>query len=379
MANDYYGTLGVARDATPEEIKRAYRKLARELHPDVNPDEVTQERFKEVTAAYEVLSDPEKRQMYDLGADPLSSGGAGFASEFGFSDIMDAFFGTTSRGPRTRVRRGQDALIRVQVDLVEAAFGTTRDITVDTAVGCPTCDGEGTAEGTQVVTCSMCHGRGEVQSVQRSFLGQVMTARPCPQCQGYGSLVPHPCPECSGDGRVRTRRTLTVRIPAGVDSGTRIQLTGEGEVGQGGGPPGDLFVELAVAVHPVFIRRGDDLHCSVSVPMSAAALGAALDLEMIDKAEGGEGFDSVAIDIEPGTQSGTVIRLRARGVPHIRGAGRGDLHVHVDVETPTDIDERQRELLVELAALRGEERPAVRGHEDQHGLFSRLRDAFTGR
>ena len=156
-------------------------------------------------------------------------------------------------------------------------------------------------------------------------------------------------------------------------------MTGEGEVGQGGGPPGDLFVELAVAVHPVFIRRGDDLHCSVSVPMSAAALGAALDLEMIDKAEGGEGFDSVAIDIEPGTQSGTVIRLRARGVPHIRGAGRGDLHVHVDVETPTDIDERQRELLVELAALRGEERPAVRGHEDQHGLFSRLRDAFTGR
>ena len=378
MANDYYRTLGVARDATPEEIKRAYRKLARELHPDVNPDRVTQERFKEVTAAYEVLSDPEKRQMYDLGADPRSSGGAGgFAADFGFSDIMDAFFGSTPRGPRTRVRRGQDALIRVQVDLVEAAFGTTRDITVETAVGCPTCHGEGAAEGTQVVTCSMCHGRGEIQSVQRSFLGQVMTARPCPQCQGYGSLVPHPCPECSGDGRVRTRRTLTVKIPAGVDSGTRIQLTGEGEVGQGGGPPGDLFVELAVAVHPVFIRRGDDLHCSVSVPMSAAALGSSLDLETIDKAEGG--FATVAIDIEPGTQSGTVIRMRARGVPHIRGSGRGDLHVHVDVETPIDIDDQQRELLVELASLRGEERPAVRGHEDQHGLFSRLRDAFTGR
>ena len=380
MANDYYDTLGVSRDATPEEIKRAYRKLARELHPDVNPDAETLGRFKEVTAAYEVLSDAGRRQMYDLGADPLSSGGGGgFAADFGFGDIMDAFFGTTQRGPRSRVHRGSDALIRLQVDLVEAAFGTTRDITVDTAVTCHTCQGEGAAQGTEVVTCPMCHGRGEVKSVQRSFLGQVMTARPCPQCQGYGSLVPHPCLECSGEGRVRTRRTLTVKIPAGVETGTRIQLTGEGEVGQGGGPAGDLFVELTVTVHPVFLRRGDDLHCSVSVPMTAAALGTSLDLETIDPAEDGEGFATVPIDIDPGTQAGTVIRLRARGVPHLRGAGRGDLHVHVDVETPRDLDERARELLAELAAVRSEERPAVRGHDDRHGLFSRLRDAFTGR
>ncbi len=380
VANDYYGILGVGRDATPEEIKRAYRKLARELHPDVNPDAATQERFKEVTAAYEVLSDPEKRQMFDLGGDPLGSSGAGgFSGDFGFGDIMDAFFGTTARGPRSRIRRGQDALIRLQIDLVEAAFGTTRDITVDTAVTCPTCTGEGTAEGTQVVACTMCHGRGEVQSVQRSFLGQVMTARPCPQCQGYGSLVPHPCPECSGDGRVRTRRTLTVKIPAGVDAGTRIQLTGESEVGQGGGPAGDLFVELAVTTHPIFIRRGDDLHCNVSVPMTAAALGSSLDLETIDVSEDGDGFAIVAVDVEPGTQSGTVIRMKARGIPHLRGAGRGDLHVHIDVETPTELDDVQRQILVDFAAMRGEERPAVRGHDDQHGLFSRLRDAFTGR
>ena len=226
MAADYYDVLGVARDATPEEIKRAYRKLARELHPDVNPDEATQDRFKDVTAAYEVLSDPEKRQMYDLGG---SAGPSGFGN-FGFGDIMDAFFGGQSRGPRQRMSRGKDAMIRLQVDLQEATFGGTRDIAVDTAVVCGDCSGAGTAPNTDVVPCTMCQGRGEIQSVQRSFLGQVMTSRPCPQCQGYGTLIPHPCPECSGDGRVRTRRTLTVKIPPGVETGTRIQLRGEGEI-----------------------------------------------------------------------------------------------------------------------------------------------------
>ncbi len=375
MANDYYGTLSVANDATPEEIKRAYRKLARELHPDVNPDPATQDRFKDVTAAYEVLSDPEKRQMYDLGGDPRGGGGgpgAGFGQGFGFGDIMDAFFGTQSRGPRPRANRGKDALIRMQVTLAEATFGSTRELTVDTAIACTVCAGAGTAEGTSVVTCTMCQGRGEVQSVQRSFLGQVMTARPCPQCQGFGTLIPHPCPECAGEGRVRTRRTITVKIPPGVDTGTRIQLTGEGEVGQGGGPSGDLYLEIVEAAHEVFTRQGDDLHCTVSLPMTAAALGTTIVLESLDGTE--------SIDLRAGTQSGYVHTLRQKGVAHLRGSGRGDLHVHIDVVTPTKLDERQTALLRELATLRDEERPAgavQTASNNNGGLFSRLKDAFN--
>ncbi|HEY5134777.1 MAG TPA: molecular chaperone DnaJ [Candidatus Nanopelagicales bacterium] len=374
MASDLYAVLGVSHDATGEEIKRAYRKLARELHPDVNPDPAIQDRFKEVTAAYEVLSDPDKRQMYDLGGDPRGGpGGAGFGQGFGFGDIMDAFFGTQSRGPRPRSGRGKDALIRLQVTLAEATFGATREITVDTAIACDECAGAGTAPGSQVVTCTMCQGRGEVQSVQRSFLGQVMTARPCPQCQGFGTLIPHPCPECSGEGRVRTRRTITVKIPPGVDTGTRIQLTGEGEVGPGAGPSGDLFLEIVETPHEVFSRQGDDLHCTITLPMTAAALGTSIDLETLDGPE--------TIDIKPGTQSGQTVTLRQKGVAHLRATGRGDLHVHVDVVTPTKLDPRQEELLRELAALRKEEsKPGtVQGnHMSQGGgLFSRLRDAFN--
>ncbi|TAK68939.1 MAG: molecular chaperone DnaJ [Actinomycetota bacterium] len=374
MATDYYAVLGVARDAAPDEIKRAYRRLARELHPDVNPDPATQDRFKEVTAAYEVLSDPEKRQVYDLGGDPRAAGG-GFgpgAGAFGFGDIMDAFFGGAgTRGPRPRTRRGQDALIRLDVELADAAFGSVRELTIDTAVGCPSCHGAGTSPGTEVVTCTMCRGRGEVQSVQRSFLGQVMTARPCPQCQGFGTLIPHPCPECAGDGRVRTRRTLSVKVPPGVETGVRIQLTGEGEVGPGGGPPGDLYVEIVQLDHPVFSRSGDDLHATVTVPMTAAALGHTLELQTLDGAE--------QVELRPGTQSASVITLRGKGVPHLRGSGRGDLHVHVDVQTPQRLDARQEELLRELAALRGEESPSGDLSNGQHGLFARLRDAFTGK
>ncbi|NUU22884.1 MAG: molecular chaperone DnaJ [Streptomycetaceae bacterium] len=375
MTTDYYEVLGVRRDATPEEIKKAFRRLARELHPDVNPDPKTQERFKEINAAYEVLSDPQKRQMYDLGGDPLGGAqgaGGGFGAGFGFSDIMDAFFGQASqRGPRSRTRRGQDAMIRIEVQLEEAAFGTTREIQVDTAVTCNTCNGEGAAPGTTAQTCDMCRGRGEVSQVTRSFLGQVMTSRPCPQCQGFGTVVPSPCPECAGDGRVRARRTLTVKIPAGVDSGTRIQLAGEGEVGPGGGPAGDLYVEIAEVAHPTFQRRGDDLHCTVTIPMTAAALGTKVPLETLD--------GLAEIDIRPGTQSGQSIPLHGRGITHLRGGGRGDLIVHVEVQTPTKLDPEQEELLRRLAKLRAEERPQGQFSPGQQGLFSRLKDAFNGR
>jgi len=372
---DYYAVLGVSRDASPEEIKRAYRQLARELHPDVNPDPAMQERFKEVTAAYEVLSDPEKRQLFDLGGDPLrQGGGAGPGFGFDFGDIMDAFFGQQQRGPRPRVARGQDALIRMQIPLREAVFGTTREVQVDTAVTCGLCTGAGTAAHTSVETCPMCRGRGEIQSVQRSFLGQVMTARPCPQCQGFGTTIPHPCPECNGDGRVRTRRTLMVKIPAGVDTGTRIQLAGEGEVGMGGGPAADLYVDIVVPDDEVFERRGDDLHRTLVIPMTAAALGTSIELETLDGSE--------PLEIRAGTQSGFVHTMRARGVPRLRGTGRGDLHVHVEVRTPTKLDARQEELLRELADLRGETELSGAALPDEPGtgkLFSRLRDAFTGR
>ncbi len=373
MATDLYDMLGVGRDASQDEIKRAYRRLARELHPDVNPDPATQERFKEVTAAYEVLSDPAKRERYDLGVDPFGNGGFGSgAPGFGFGDIMDAFFGgAATRGPRQRRRRGQDALIRIEIELAEAAFGSTRDLQVDTAVVCPSCSGGGTAPGTAPTTCEMCHGRGDIQHVQRSFLGQVMTSRPCPQCGGFGTVIKDPCPECSGDGRVRTRRSLDIRIPAGVDTGTRIQLTGEGEVGPGGGPPGDLYVEVLEKPHPLFVRRGDDLHATVPVPMTAAALGSVVELETLDGVE--------TVDIRPGTQSGQEIPLRGKGVGHLRAGGRGDLYVHVEVETPTKLDEEQEELLRQLAALRGEERPVGQFAPGQQSLFSRLRDAFNGR
>jgi len=376
MAVDYYATLGVRRDATPEEIKKAYRRLARELHPDINPDPQVQDRFKQVTAAYEVLSDPAKREVHDLGGDPLSAsgGGAGAGSPFGFGglgDIMDAFFGGTgaSRGPRSRIRQGADALIRVELDLAETAFGTTTELELDTAVVCATCTGSGTAAGTHPDTCSTCRGRGEVSSVQRSFLGQVMTSRPCPRCGGLGTLITHRCAACGGDGRVRSRRTTSVKIPAGIEHGMRLRLTGEGEVGPGGGPAGDLYVEVVERDHPVFTRDGDDLHSRVTLPMSAAALGTTLTLDTLDGQE--------EIDIRPGTQSGHVIPLRARGVPHLRGTGRGDLHVHVEVRTPTKLDDEQERLIRELAGLRGEEQSQARAGDGS--LFSRLREAFQGR
>ena len=375
---NYYAILGVSRTSSADEIKKAYRRLARELHPDLNPSAEAQERFKEVTAAYEVLSDPQKREMVDLGGDPLASGGAaGAGGPFGgFADIMDAFFGGATagagRGPRSRIRPGADALVHVELDLAEAAFGTTREIPLDTALVCKTCQGAGTAAGTHPETCQTCGGRGEVQSVQRSFIGQLVTSRPCPECRGVGTRIRHPCPDCAGEGRVRARRTVTVKVPPGVEDGMRLRLSGEGEVGPGGGPPGDLYVEIRERRHPVFTREGDDLHCEVALPMTAAALGTTVSLETLDGPE--------TLTVQPGTQSGSVLTLRARGVPHLsRGVGRGDLHVHLDVETPDELDAEQQRLLRELAALRGEEKPeftvsTLTGNGG--GLFSRLRDAF---
>jgi molecular chaperone DnaJ len=376
MATDYYGVLGLARGATDSEIKKAYRRLARDLHPDVNPDAEAKDRFQEVSRAYEALTDPEKRRIVDLGGDPFDSGagggggfgGAGFG---GLGDIMDAFFGGgAARGPRSRTRAGRDALIPVELELDETVFGTTKEITVDTAVLCDGCSGAGTAPGTHPTTCVTCSGRGEVQSVQRGFLGQVVSTRPCPTCSGTGQVIPEPCPKCAGDGRIRARRTISVKVPAGVEDGMRIRLTGHGEVGPGGGPAGDLYVEVHEIPHPVFTRDGEDLHCRVTLPMTSAALGTTLSLKTLDGEED--------LDIKPGTQSGSVLTLRAHGAPRLRATGRGNLVVHVEVQTPMRLDAEQEKLLRELAALRGEDQPESH-REAQGGLFSRVRDAFKER
>lgn len=376
MAQDFYQLLGVSRDADADTIKRAYRKLARELHPDVSDAPNAADRFKEVSMAYEVLSDPNKRRTYDRGGNPLGGGGGGFGQGFSFDDIMDAFFGQSGqRGPRPRTQRGQDALLRMTLQLAEAAFGVTREIKVDTAVVCDRCSGSGSAGGAPL-TCSMCHGQGSIQQVQRSLLGDIRTARPCPTCQAYGTVITDPCPECAGDGRVRARRSLMITVPPGVDHGTRIQLVGEGEVGPGGGTPGDLYVEIRVERHAVFTRTGDTLECQVTIPMTAAALGTTLDLPTLEADLGElEGPSSVNIDIPEGIQSGQSVVVRGAGVPR-RVGSRGDLVVTVVVETPGRLDDAQRDLLRQLAAARDEERTEARLGATHRSVFGRIKDAF---
>jgi len=379
VARDYYGLLGVSRNASDADIKRAYRKLARELHPDINPDEG--ERFKEISTAYEVLSDPEKRRIVDLGGDPLASagaGGGGFAGFGGLGDVFEAFFGGGggSRGPVGRVRPGSDSLLRMRLTLSDCATGVTKQVTVDTAVLCDLCQGRGTHGNSTPVTCDICGGRGEVQSVQRSLLGQIMTSRPCPTCAGVGEVIPNPCQRCGGDGRIRARREISVKIPAGVADGMRVRLAAQGEVGPGGGPAGDLYVEVHEQPHDFFVRDGDDLHCTITVPMVDAALGATVSVEDILNGP-------IEIAIAAGTQPGAVSTLRGHGMPRLRSEARGDLHAHIEVTVPTKLDARTQELFTE-ARSRSTERAAVKTTrvtttQAGGGLFSRLRETFTGR
>jgi molecular chaperone DnaJ len=381
VARDYYGLLGVSKGATDTDIKKAYRKLARELHPDVNPDEGAQARFKEISVAYEVLSDPEKRRIVDLGGDPMESAGAssgnGFAGFGGLGDVFEAFFGGGggSRGPIGRVRPGSDSLLRMRMDLSECATGVTKQVTVDTAILCDLCQGRGTHGNTTAVTCDTCGGHGEVQSVQRSLLGQVMTSRPCPVCGGVGEVIPDPCHRCGGDGRVRARREVSVKIPAGVGEGMRVRLAAQGEVGPGGGSAGDLYVEVHEQPHDIFIRDGDDLHCTVSVPMVDAALGTSVSVDaIIDGA--------TQITIAAGTQPGSVVTLRGHGMPHLRSGVRGNLHAHVEVVVPSRLDTNDTELLRQLKEHRVRDAAEVKSTHATSaggGLFNRLRETFTGR
>ena len=326
---DHYETLGVARDASADDIKKAYRRLARELHPDVNPSSEAAERFKQVTHAYDVLSDPNQRQQYDLGGSGGMGGGFG-----GFGDIFETFFGggQSQRGPRSRRERGQDALLRVEVELNEIIFGTTRTLDVDTAILCETCNGSCCAPGTEPITCDICRGSGQIQRTVRSLLGNVMTSSPCGSCRGYGTVIPNPCPSCAGQGRVRARRSIPVDIPAGVDTGLRIQLPGQGEVGPAGGPNGDLYLEIKVKTHETFSRQGDDLMATVEVQMADAILGTTVTLPALD--------GDVSIEIKPGTQSAEVLTVKERGITRLRGAGRGDLKLGIQVVTPVRLNQR---------------------------------------
>ncbi|WP_022893301.1 molecular chaperone DnaJ [Agromyces subbeticus] len=364
---DHYEVLGVSHDATPDEIKKAYRRLARELHPDVNPGAEASERFKEVTHAYDVLSDARQREQYDLGGQGGFGGGQNFG---GFGDIFETFFGAgqQSRGPRSRRERGQDALIRVEVGLDEVIFGTHRDIEVDTAVTCETCHGSCCQPGTSPVTCDICHGTGSIQRSVRSLLGNVMTSSPCGTCRGYGTVIATPCVTCQGQGRVRARRTVPVDIPAGVDTGVRLQMPGSGEAGPAGGPNGDLYLEIKVKSHDVFSRHGDDLLCTLEVSMTDAILGTNSTIPALD--------GDVELELKAGLQSGEILTVKDRGVSRLRGAGRGDLKVGVQVVTPTKLSSKERELMQQFAAAK--KAPAPELSHFQQGIFARLRDRFLG-
>ncbi|MGI6878090.1 molecular chaperone DnaJ [Microbacterium sp. gxy059] len=365
---DHYEVLGVSREASDDEIKKAYRRLARRLHPDVNPSPEAAEEFKSVTHAYEVLSDPEQRRRYDMGGDQGGFGGGGFG---GFGDVFEAFFGAAGGGaragrPRSRRERGQDALVRISLELGDVVFGTHREVEIDTAVLCETCQGSCCQPGTQPERCDVCGGTGHVQRQVRSLLGNVVTQQPCGSCQGYGTTIPHPCPGCHGQGRVRSRRTVGLDIPAGVETGLRLQLPGSGEVGPAGGPNGDLYVEVTVESHPVFSRDGDDLLATLEVSMTDAILGAKASIDGLDGA--------VDLEVRPGVQSGDIQRIPERGITGLRSKKRGDLRVAVQVVTPTKVDGKTRHLVEELA--KRTKAPAPRLSEHQQGLFSKLRDRF---
>ncbi len=377
MARDYYGILGVDREATEQEIKKAYRKLARQYHPDVNPSEEAAEKFAEISLAQEVLLDPQKRSIVDRGGDPMEQaggmGGPGGGFGGGLGDIFEAFFGGGmggAREPRSRVQPGNDALLRTTITLEEAYAGAKKDVTVDTAVLCEKCHGTGSQSESKPVTCDHCQGQGAVQEVQQSFLGNVMTTRECPKCHGYGEIITDPCQQCAGDGRVRATRDLVVNIPAGIASGMRIRMASQGEVGHGGGPAGDLYVEVQVEPHPVFVRENNDLHLSLSVPMYDAALGTEISVDNLD---GGE----TVIDIPSGTQPGERITLQGEGMPRLRAEGHGDMIAHVQVLVPKALTNDERATLEDLRDG-CPDAPGIHTEDDsrQEGWFSRMRDRF---
>ena len=352
---DLYDVLGVSRDATQDDIRKAYRRLAREHHPDVNEDPEAERRFKEINLAYQTLSDPARRRQYDLfGGEGLSPDMFGFGD---LGDIVEAFFGASPFGRartrrRTRTVRGSDVRLTLQLTFEEAVFGSTKEVAVRALRLCDRCQGTGAEPGTLPSRCSTCGGSGEVSDVRRSVFGTVMTSRTCPRCEGTGEEIASPCGRCRGDGRVPAERSVAVEIPAGVADGMELRMEGAGEDGRAGGPPGDLYLALAVDPHPVFERRGQDLVGVLEVPVLAAITGAEVEVDTLD------GTTTVAVP--PGTRAGTVLRLKDAGVPNLGRRGRGDLMLRVDLDVPRKLGREERRVVEELAERRGE-RGRLRG------------------
>ncbi|WP_157014231.1 molecular chaperone DnaJ [Mesorhizobium xinjiangense] len=370
MKADFYETLGVAKAADDKELKSAYRKLAMQFHPDRNPgDEAAEQRFKEINEAYETLKDPQKRAAYDrFGHAAFENGGmgggAGFGGAGGFADIFEDIFGEMMGGARRRGPggrdRGADLRYNMEISLEEAYAGKTAQIHVPTSVTCDECAGSGAKPGTSPVTCTTCHGAGRVRAAQGFF----SIERACPTCHGRGQTIQDPCAKCSGQGRVTEERSLSVNIPAGIDDGTRIRLTGEGEAGMRGGPSGDLYIFLSVAPHELFQRDGADLYCRAPISMTAAALGSDFEVATLDGTQ-------TRVKIPEGTQNGRQFRLKGKGMPVLRQPAVGDLYIQVAVETPQNLTRRQRELLEEFDTLSSKE-----NSPQSSGFFSRMKEFF---
>jgi molecular chaperone DnaJ len=370
---DYYEVLGVNRDAADEDIKKAYRRLAMKHHPDRNPDNPkAEEHFKEAKEAYEVLSDTQKRQAYDqfghAGVDPSMGGGQGGAGMGGFadafSDIFGDIFGGRGGGGRSNVYRGADLRYNLEISLEEAARGTETRIRIPTMAECESCHGSGAKKGTTPTTCPTCGGHGQVR-MQQGFFSIQQT---CPKCHGTGRYVADPCPTCHGGGRVKQHKTLSVKIPSGIDEGDRIRLSGEGEPGVNGGPPGDLYVQIHLKAHPVFQRDHDDLHCEMPVSFTVAALGGEIEIPTLD---GG-----ARLKIPAETQTGKVFRLRGKGIKGVRSISQGDLLCHVVIETPVHLTDRQKELLREFEVI--SQGNATKHNPKAQGWIDKVREFFGG-
>lgn len=373
---DYYEVLGVAKTATDDEIKKAYRTLAKKYHPDLNGgDKDCEAKFKEVNEAYEVLSDPQKRARYDqFGHEDPRAGGAGggygdFTGGFGggFDDIFSAFFGGGFGGGGQRARgpqRGDDLRYDLTITFEEAAFGCEKEISVTRDENCEECGGTGARKGTQPTQCSTCHGTGQVQSFVNTPIGRVSNVRVCEACHGQGTIINDPCPKCSGRGRVRRNRKITIKIPAGIDNGMQIPLRKQGEPGLRGGENGDLYIFVTVKPHKLFTRENYDLYCDVTVSFTQAALGGEIDVPTLN--------GMIKHNLPEGTQPGTVIRLRGQGIQNLRGAGKGDLYIKVNVEIPRKLTDKQKELLMQFdETLTGKE------YEAKKSFFERVKDAFS--